>query len=213
MTGFSVARSELILGGQKSGKSRRAEALAQHWLAQSGSHRAVLIATARAGDAEMRQRITRHQQDRAQRLPGLTTVEEPLRLAEAIGAHSGPDTLVLVDCLTLWLTNWLMPAHAAENGLDAVPDVDTGRSGNMMKNQAVAKVENVGIAIILDAISSAPGPVVLVGNEIGLGVIPMGADVRAFVDALGVLNQAVAQVCQRVTLMAAGLPLTLKDAA
>jgi adenosylcobinamide kinase/adenosylcobinamide-phosphate guanylyltransferase len=65
--------------------------------------------------------------------------------------------------------------------------------------------------MLLEAVSAAPGPVVLVGNEIGLGVIPMGAEVRAFVDALGTLNQDVARVCQRVTLMAAGLPLTLKD--
>jgi adenosylcobinamide kinase/adenosylcobinamide-phosphate guanylyltransferase len=82
-----------------------------------------------------------------------------------------------------------------------------------MKNQAIAYVEHGDVAILLDAVAHAPGPVVLVGNEIGLGVIPMGAEVRAFVDALGVLNQAVAQVCQRVTLMAAGLPLILKDAA
>jgi adenosylcobinamide kinase/adenosylcobinamide-phosphate guanylyltransferase len=68
-------------------------------------------------------------------------------------------------------------------------------------------------AMFLDSISQAPGPLVLVGNEIGLGVIPMGREVRAFVDALGLLNQSVAQVCQRVTLMAAGLPLTLKDLA
>jgi adenosylcobinamide kinase/adenosylcobinamide-phosphate guanylyltransferase len=67
--------------------------------------------------------------------------------------------------------------------------------------------------MLLKAISQAPGPLVLVGNEIGLGVIPLGSEVRAFVDALGMLNQSVAQVCQRVTLMAAGLPLILKGAA
>src|SRR3989339_277437 len=86
-----VARSELILGGQKSGKSRRAEALAQAWLSQSGTHQVVLIATAQAGDDEMRQRITRHQADRAQRLPGITTLEEPLALAEAICRYSRRD--------------------------------------------------------------------------------------------------------------------------
>jgi adenosylcobinamide kinase/adenosylcobinamide-phosphate guanylyltransferase len=189
-----VARSELILGGQKSGKSRRAEALAQAWLCQSGAHRVVLIATAQAGDDEMRERIARHQADRAQRLPGITTLEEPLALAEAVHGHSRADTLIIVDCLTLWLTNALMPVQAAPAAAQ-IPAVDqASRTAQLMQ-----------------AITSAAGPLVLVGNEIGLGVIPLGREVRAFVDALGLLNQAAAQHCQRVTLMAAGLPLTLKD--
>ena len=191
-----VCRSELILGGQKSGKSRRAEALAQQWLAASSTHRAVLIATAQPWDAEMRQRIARHQQDRAERVPGMATVEEPLALADAIAQHSRPDTLVVVDCLTLWLTNWLMPGTAEQK------DPPT---------RTLALVDSTQSAMLLEAIDTALGPLVLVGNEIGLGVIPLGAEVRAFVDALGRLNQDVAQHCQRVTLMAAGLPLTLKD--
>jgi len=207
MTTLSVARSELILGGQKSGKSRRAEALAQSWLKQSDKHRALLIATASAGDDEMRQRIARHQADRAQRVPGMSTVEESLKLAEAICAHSRPDTLIVVDCLTLWLTNCLMP-------IDASTVTEDPRRHNVAEkfiiNEPLAPVHQAHVAILLEAIASAPGPLVLVGNEIGLGVIPMGREVRAFVDALGVLNQSVAQVCQRVTLMAAGLPLTLK---
>jgi adenosylcobinamide kinase/adenosylcobinamide-phosphate guanylyltransferase len=194
-TRLQLARSELILGGQKSGKSRRAETLARDWLAQSASHHAVLIATAQPWDEEMRERIARHQVDRAARVPGMTTVEEPLALAEAIAQHSRPDTLVVVDCLTLWLTNWLMPAEPV-----------------LEVNQPLAPVGSSQVAIFLRAIEKAPGPVVLVGNEIGMGVIPMGSEVRAFVDALGRLNQDVAAVCQRVTLMAAGLPLTLKDA-
>jgi adenosylcobinamide kinase/adenosylcobinamide-phosphate guanylyltransferase len=209
-----IARSELILGGQKSGKSRRAEALAQCWLAQSGDHRAVLIATAQAWDDEMRQRIARHQADRAQRVPGMCTVEEPLHLAQAIHTHSCKDTLLVVDCLTLWLTNWLMPAIGplgATNGalppLDGAPDWHD----KFIENKPLAPVHHAQAAILLEAIQQAPGPLVLVGNEIGLGVIPLGAEVRAFVDALGVLNQGVAQSCQRVTLMAAGLALTLKD--
>ncbi len=196
MSSLCLARSELILGGQKSGKSRRAELLARAWLDASDRYRAVLIATAQPWDDEMRQRIERHQTDRAERVPGMTTVEEPLALAEAIVRTSTPDTLVVVDCLTLWLTNWLMPASADTNS-DA--------------NQPVAPVEYAQTAPLLIAISQAPGPVILVGNEIGLGVIPMGREVRAFVDALGRLNQDVAGACQRVTLMAAGLPLTLKD--
>jgi adenosylcobinamide kinase/adenosylcobinamide-phosphate guanylyltransferase len=124
----------------------------------------------------------------------MRTVEEPLQLAQAISAHSTPQTLIVVDCLTLWLTNWLMPA-----------------SEKSIENMPLAQVQQAQEAMLLEAISNATGPLVLVGNEIGLGVIPMGREVRAFVDALGVLNQSMAQVCQRVTLMAAGLPLTLKD--
>ena len=199
MTNLTIARSELILGGQKSGKSRRAELLARDWLAASRTHHAVLIATGQPWDDEMRARIERHQVDRAARVPGLRTVEEPSQLAQAIAQHSRPDTLLVVDCLTLWLTNWLMPM---EQAFDA--DLESTRPQ--------APVPVAPVARLLDSIAQAPGPVVLVGNEIGLGVIPMGAEVRAFVDALGRLNQDVAQVCQRVTLMVAGLPLTLKDA-
>ncbi|MDR3370307.1 bifunctional adenosylcobinamide kinase/adenosylcobinamide-phosphate guanylyltransferase [Rhodoferax sp.] len=212
MTAPRIARSELILGGQKSGKSRRAEMLARDWLAQSGSHRAVLIATAQPWDDEMRQRIARHQADRALRVPGMSTLEEPLKLAEAIQAHSRADTLIVVDCLTLWLTNWLMPTEV-ELTVDtpAADDALSHTSQEFIENQLVAQVKQRHIATLLEAIKLAPGPLVLVGNEIGLGVIPMGREVRAFVDALGLLNQSVAASCQRVTLMAAGLPLTLKD--
>jgi adenosylcobinamide kinase / adenosylcobinamide-phosphate guanylyltransferase len=194
---LNVVRSELILGGQRSGKSRRAELLAREWLAASPVHHAVLIATGQPRDDEMRARIARHRIDRAQRVPGMRTVEEPLKLAGVIQQHSGADTLVVVDCLTLWLTNWLMPAGA-----------ETGRF--VKPNQPSDTTIIAQTAMLLEAISSAHGPVVMVSNEIGLGVIPMGAEVRDFVDTLGRLNQGVAQVCQRVTLMAAGLPLTLK---
>jgi adenosylcobinamide kinase/adenosylcobinamide-phosphate guanylyltransferase len=84
----SIARSELILGGQKSGKSRRAELLARDWLARSPEHRALLIATAQPWDDEMRARIARHQRDRAERVPGLATLEEPRDLAAALAGHS-----------------------------------------------------------------------------------------------------------------------------
>jgi adenosylcobinamide kinase/adenosylcobinamide-phosphate guanylyltransferase len=192
MSAMTIAKSELILGGQKSGKSRRGEMLAQQWLTQSPQHRAVMIATARPWDDEMRERIRRHQQDRAERVPGMATVEEPLELAQAITQHSAGNTLVVVDCLTLWLTNLLMPAPGYES------------------NQRPAQAVHAHAAMILRAVESAPGPVVFVGNEIGLGVIPLGRETRAFVDALGLLNQQVAGACERVTLMAAGLPLTLK---
>ena len=189
--------TELILGGQKSGKSRRAELLARDWLAQSTDHRAVLIATGQAWDDEMRERIARHQRDRAERVPGLQTVEEPHDVAAALTRLSTPQTLVVVDCLTLWLTHWTMPL-----GFETM---------DLEQKQAQAIEWNAQAAMFLEAIRQSPGPVVLVGNEIGLGVIPMGREVRAFVDALGMLNQQVAQVCPRVTLMAAGLPLTLKE--
>jgi len=188
---LSIAPSEFILGGQKSGKSRRAELLAQQWLGMSANHGAVLIATAQPWDEEMRARITRHQADRAQRVPGMQTIEEPLALAQALAAHSQPAVLLVIDCLTLWLTNGMMPMHP-----------QAGAAFDVEKQ----------VSALAASIESASGPVVFVGNEIGMGVIPMGAEVRAFVDALGRLNQRVAQACARVTLMAAGLPLTLKAA-
>jgi adenosylcobinamide kinase/adenosylcobinamide-phosphate guanylyltransferase len=188
---LTIARSEFILGGQKSGKSRRAEMLAQHWLGMSTEHGAMLIATAQPWDEEMRARIGRHQADRAQRVPGMQTMEEPLALAQTLAAHSRPDVLLVVDCLTMWLTNGMMPMHPQAS---AEFDIDSQ------------------VSALTESIAMATGPVVFVGNEIGMGVIPMGAEVRAFVDALGRLNQRVAEACGRVTLMAAGLPLTLKAA-
>ena len=193
----AIARSELILGGQKSGKSRRAELLARQWLQASPQHRALLLATGQPWDDEMRARIERHQRERAERVPGLATLEEPRDLAAALARHSRADTLIVVDCLTLWLTNWLMPMESTES----------------KPNRPLAHDWQAQCALFLEAIQAAPGPVVLVGNEIGLGVIPMGREVRAFVDALGVLNQRAAAACARVTLVAAGLPLVLKDEA
>ncbi|MBT0569215.1 bifunctional adenosylcobinamide kinase/adenosylcobinamide-phosphate guanylyltransferase [Curvibacter sp. CHRR-16] len=213
---MTPSRSELILGGQKSGKSRRAELLARDWLAANPAHRASLIATAtyqptqptdQRDDDGMHQRILRHQRDRAERVPGLLTLEEPLQLADVIAQYSQPHTLLVVDCLTLWLTNWLMPAPYL------VPRLQTLLPGWEEKT-AAEHMEQSGVAIkLIASIQTAPGPVVLVGNEIGLGVIPLGREVRAFVDALGSLNQQVAAACERVTLMAAGLPLTLKGSA
>ncbi len=196
-----IARSELIIGGQKSGKSARAEKLAAQWLAMSPTHTAVLVATAQAHDAEMHARIARHRADRAARVPAMCTVEEPLNLADALAQHSTPQTLLVVDCLTLWLTNQLFAYTALE-----APSAQ-----NNAPNRPVSTDNTAQAALLLIAIKSATGPVVIVSNEIGLGVIPMGSDVRAYVDALGRLNQDVAHVCQRVTLMAAGLPLSLKD--
>ena len=185
-----TAQHTLIIGGQKSGKSRHAESLAAAWLAAAPTHRAYLIATATAHDAEMAARIARHQHDRAERVPGLATHEEPLALPLAVSLLSRPDTLLVVDCLVLWLTNLLMP-------------VDENQACNPA--QVAAQLADLQLAL-----HNAAGPVVLVSNEIGLGVIPMQPAVRQFVDELGLLNQAIARTCPQVLLMAAGLPLTLK---
>ncbi len=208
--GLIVVRSELILGGQRSGKSRRAEMLARTWLAQAPEHKAVLIATAQPWDDEMRDRIRQHKQDRAERVPGLQTVEEPLELAQTITQHSDASTIVVVDCLTLWLTNLLMPPVAPpdEPYFDEKQQKSAENDQNDLPKMAVDQWIRAWQATILIAIEKSPGPVVVVGNEIGLGVIPLGRETRAFVDELGRLNQAVAAVCARVTFMAAGLPLT-----
>lgn len=186
-----LASRELILGGQRSGKSRRAENLAMQWLQASPQRQAVLVATARAGDDEMQQRIVRHQLDRAQRVPRLLAVEEPLYLHAALKQHSSANNLVLVDCLTLWLVNWLMPPP----GLP----------------QPAGSFQHA-MGELLETLGSLPGPVVLVSNEIGLGVVPMGKEVRHYVDELGRLNQTMADACERVTLMVAGQALHVKGA-
>jgi adenosylcobinamide kinase / adenosylcobinamide-phosphate guanylyltransferase len=210
MTALPIVRSELILGGQRSGKSRRAEMLAQQWLAASPDHDAVFIATARPWDDEMRERIAQHQQDRAERLPCMRTVEEPLALAESIASSSSARTLIVVDCLTLWLTNLLMPASLPDKAVGWGDPDDTRFLPDSMPKEAVGQYPSAPAAMVLKAIAASGGPVVLVSNEIGLGVVPMGRDTRRFVDALGRLNQDTARTCERVTLMAAGLPLILK---
>jgi len=212
MAELRVARSELILGGQKSGKTARAESLAAVWLDESPQHRAVYIATAQAWDEEMRERIARHQRQRAERVPRMETVEEPRELAQAIGQHSRADTLIVVDCLTLWLTALLMPAvpHLGQPAgpHPSPPPAGEGISGSLpLRGRAGVGAPHEGIAAALRACA---GPIVLISNEIGSGVIPMGQDTRAFVDALGGLNQQAAAACERVTLMSAGLPLVLK---
>lgn len=179
---------ELILGGQKSGKSRAAEQRAADWLDAPG-RQAVLLATALSLDAEMTRRIERHRIDRLRRIPALRTVEVDVDLPETMRLLGRADTLLIVDCLTLWLTQRLMPLHGpATTNVEA--DIDR----------------------LLGALHHAAGPVVLVSNEITLGVVPADAATRRFVDTLGGLHQQVAQRCDRVTLMVAGCPLVLKGA-
>ena len=191
-----LARRELILGGQKSGKSRRAETLAAAWLAQDPPHQAVLLATAQAHDSEMQERIAQHQHDRAQRVPQLQTLDvaqadlgQMLLQPVEQGGSDGPDCLAVLDCLTLWLTQWLMPMDGA-----------------VCEDKALEQQ----LDRLLTAVRRRRGPLIIVSNEIGLGVIPMGPEVRRFVDTLGQLHQALAARCDRVTLMVAGLPLQIK---
>jgi adenosylcobinamide kinase / adenosylcobinamide-phosphate guanylyltransferase len=171
------------------------------WLSQSSSHRAVLIATGLAHDAEIGERIARHQADRLMRLPALRCVEESAQLGAALRSASDAQTLVVIDCLTMWLTNLLMPTEQL---------VSQGNRALAGMNAAQSAID-----LIVDlkrALANTSGPVVLVSNEIGLGVIPLGQGVRQFVDELGQLNQAMAASCERVTLMAAGCALTIKGA-
>jgi adenosylcobinamide kinase / adenosylcobinamide-phosphate guanylyltransferase len=179
---------ELILGGQRSGKSRCAEARAVAWLAQPGQS-ALLLATALALDDEMRWRIARHQADRAAHLPGLGRLEVPLDLAGALREQSAPHRLVLIDCLTLWWTNLVMPVSGAA--------LAPGQWANARES-------------LCAALRNAPGPVVLVSNEIGMGVSPMSPEARGFVDGLGWLHQSVAAVCTNVTMMVAGIEMPVK---
>ncbi|SEL70646.1 adenosylcobinamide kinase /adenosylcobinamide-phosphate guanylyltransferase [Roseateles sp. YR242] len=177
-----MAAHQLIVGGQRSGKSRHAERLAQRWLATPG-HQVSVIATAEAHDDEMRERIARHRADRPE---GFDTVEAPLRLCEALRTQASPRRLLVVDCLTLWLTNWLMP-------MDGAPRLEDWRT------------ECAALQQLLPSLTS---PVIFVSNEVGWGVMPMGSGVRAYVDELGRLNQLVARQCAELTLMVAGQPWT-----
>jgi len=166
----------LILGGARSGKSALAERLAS-----ASGHEVVYIATAQAQDAEMAARIAHH---RAQRPGHWLSVEEPLALASVLEAQARPGRCVLVDCLTLWLSNLLGCSDAArfERERDA----------------------------LLKVIPLLKGQVLMVSNEVGLGVVPMGELTRRFVDEAGRLHQALASHCERVVFVAAGLPMTLK---
>ena len=177
----------LVLGGARSGKSRHAEALA----AATGKE-VIYLATAHAGDSEMADRIERH---RAERNPAWRTVEEMRALGDMIAEWSAPHRVVLVDCLTVWLSNLLFAQDQVypEIGLITPPACFTTER-----------------AQLLQALDAANGELILVANEVGLGIIPQGAISRWFVDEAGRLNQALAARCQRVVFVAAGLPLALK---
>ncbi len=166
----------LILGGVRSGKSRLAERLAQ----DSGLP-VTCIATATADDDEMRARIAAH---RARRPATWSLVEEPFQLAATLHTHAAPDRCLLVDCLTLWLTNLLMSAD--ERALERER------------------------AALLETLPHLPGRILLVGNETNMGITPLGALNRRYCDEAGRLHQSLASLCDRVILTVAGLPLVLK---
>lgn len=166
----------LILGGARSGKSRLAEQLAE----RSGLA-VTYIATSEPLDGEMNARVQLHRERRPAQW-GL--IEEPLALAQTLRANASADRCLLVDCLTLWLTNLLM--------LDDPERLSTERTA------------------LLECLAVLPGEIILVSNETGLGVVPMGELTRRYVDEAGWLHQAIAERCQRVVLTVAGLPLTLK---
>lgn len=166
----------LILGGARSGKSALAERLAI-----ASALDVTYIATARAGDDEMTQRIAHH---RARRPVEWHCVEETVALGRVLRERASADSCLLVDCLTLWLSNLLIDTDATrfERERDAM----------------------------LDVLPTLPGQVLLVSNEVGQGIVPMGALSRRFVDEAGRLHQALAERCARVVFVTAGLPQVLK---
>jgi adenosylcobinamide kinase / adenosylcobinamide-phosphate guanylyltransferase len=167
---------ELILGGARSGKSRLAEQRAM-----DAGLDVIYVATSQARDAEMAERITHHQTRRPAEW-GL--IEESLALAQVLQDHAARDRCLLVDCLTLWLTNLLLDEEAAR--LQSERDA------------------------FLAVLPGLPGHILLVSNETGLGVVPLGELTRRYVDEAGRLHQALAQLSDRVTFCVAGLPMILK---
>lgn len=169
---------QLILGGARSGKSSLAEQLASH------SNKTVYyLATAnsRLNDAEMAQRIDHHRQ---QRPANWQTIEEPIQLAAQLQQLDSPNHCLLVDCLTLWLSNCLF-----------------NESADCWSQQRQA---------LIDTLLKARADIILVGNEVGSGIVPMGEANRQFVDENGFLHQTLASHCERVVFVAAGLPLVMK---
>jgi adenosylcobinamide kinase/adenosylcobinamide-phosphate guanylyltransferase len=169
----------LVIGGCRSGKSRHALDLA---VSMAGDKK-IFLATCVPQDDEMRLRVANHQKERDD---DWETFEAPLHLPEAISHNAQPRTVVLVDCLTLWINNL------------------------MMENENIQYADEK-IAALIKAVQTADGPVVLVSNEVGTGIVPENKLARAYRDLVGSVNQAVASVVDRVVMMVAGIPVTIKD--
>ncbi len=184
----SVARSEFLVGSDAGAKRARAQALAEAWLAQGADHRIVCIATPQAWDEAMRALVAD--------LRGVghrVTVEEPTELAHALGTGRRPDTLIVVDCLTLWLTASLMQA--------LTPDAS---------DAYMAAGGPVRATTLAEAVRACAGPLVLVSHPLEAAALPDRPDREAFLDTLGSLNQQAARACERVTLVSAGGAFPLK---
>ncbi len=181
--------NELIIGGARSGKSQLAENRAR----ESGL-RVVYVATAEVRDDEMARRIAHH---RERRPPDWGCEVETLHLAERLRQLAAPDTCLLIDCLTLWLSNLLFAGQAAQQA-EAGEAVDCA----LLRDETAA---------LVDTLPRLPGRIILVSNEVGWGIVPMHPVSRLFADEQGRLNQRIAAVCTQVTLVAAGLPLSLKN--
>lgn len=179
LSGGSFGRSLLVLGGARSGKSRHAQALAEA-AAMADDARLVFVATAQAFDDEMTDRIARHRADRDGRWQ---TVEAPLRLAQALAVADAADTVILVDCLTLWVSNLLLADASVEREVDA----------------------------LLATLSALVGRIILVSNEVGWGIVPDNALARRFRDAAGMMHQRLAGQLDAVDLVVAGLAQRLKE--
>lgn len=155
----------------------------------------VYVATAHAGDAEMAERIRQH---RARRPAGWGTVEEPIALGATLRAHAHAGRCIVIDCLTLWLTNLLLAGRAVGGAGDDVSLFEPGPRFSAER------------ADFLDALRALPGQIIVISNEVGMGVVPLGALNRHFVDETGRLNQAIAAFADRVVWMVAGCPVVAK---
>jgi adenosylcobinamide kinase/adenosylcobinamide-phosphate guanylyltransferase len=208
----------LVLGGARSGKSRYGEALVRQYTALGFD--ACYVATAQALDDEMATRIAKHQAGRSDDGIEWQLFEESLALTALLKQLAKPGRVILVDCLTLWLTNQLLasnvniddePAPTEWNATDfatstfAVSTSATSTSDD--KAHASWQAEKTAF---VDSLVELEGVVILISNEVGSGIVPLGELSRQFVDEAGWLNQAVAALADNVTLVVAGLPLALK---
>ncbi|MBU1392509.1 MAG: bifunctional adenosylcobinamide kinase/adenosylcobinamide-phosphate guanylyltransferase [Gammaproteobacteria bacterium] len=201
----------LVLGGARSGKSRYGEALVRQYTALGFD--ACYVATAQALDDEMATRIAKHQAGRTDDGIEWQLFEESLALTALLKRLAKPGRVILVDCLTLWLTNQLLassakvddePAPTEWSGADLI--TSTSQASNY---EALASWQAEKTAFV-DSLVELEGVVILISNEVGSGIVPLGELSRQFVDEAGWLNQAVAALADNVTLVVAGLPLALK---